>query len=254
MELFACFQKETTQIRATTRPHQTRIARILINNRTDVFNAHTVFIWEVTAFVLRFQTNARLGTTAMGIVLHATRVINWVKEPAFWAIKVISKTQTVLDTIKHKPDVFSVQTGIISTRMASVLQSPHNVKLGVVHQDYALHATKAILLLTEFAVLLSKTIQFLKVVLHTILKQIFVKVVIRIIVWLRIICAWPNLKTAKPVSMEVDAQGAMLGSNSQMDSVFLAPTQIVSSSREIHAFNVGKIISFTMDPVFHILR
>jgi hypothetical protein len=54
--------------------------------------------------------------------------------------------------------------------------------------------------------------------------------------------------------MEVDAQGAMLGSNSQMDSVFLAPTQIVSSSREIHAFNVGKIISFTMDPVFHILR
>jgi hypothetical protein len=74
------------------------------------------------------------------------------------AITAKIKTQTAQGTTKTNQSVSSVQTGIISTKMASVQQFLPNAKLGAMLQDCAPLATRVILLPMVFVAFLKKTI------------------------------------------------------------------------------------------------
>jgi hypothetical protein len=98
------------------------------------------------------------------------------------AITAKIKTQTAQGTTKAKQSVSSVQLGITSTKMASVLQFLPSAKLGPMLQDCAPLATRVILLPMVFVAFPKKTImQSLKDVHLTTLKLRFVKAVIKVI-------------------------------------------------------------------------
>jgi hypothetical protein len=98
------------------------------------------------------------------------------------AITAKIKTQTAQGTTKAKQSASSVQLGITSTKMASVLQFLPSAKLGPMLQDCAPLATKVILLPMVFVTFPKKTImKSLKDVHLTTLKLRFVKAVIKVI-------------------------------------------------------------------------
>ena len=74
MEQHAYFQMQTTTPITTQAHHRTLTAGTLTGHRTDVSNAHIVFMWAAMGFVCRCQISARLGVLAMETALHAIKV------------------------------------------------------------------------------------------------------------------------------------------------------------------------------------
>ena len=142
--------------------------------------------------------------------------------------------------IKNRRNVFNVRLDSTSTKTAYAMLSPHSARLGTIQLDYAHLAYKDILYQAESVTSNSK-ILFLKAVLLTTLKLMYVKVVKLTIVSTKIIFVSKNLKIVRLVSIKVNVQSVLMDINFRMVNVFKILIQDAFSTREMHVFNVNRI-------------